>query len=196
MPPINKNLIPLLLFILSYVLIQLFHYDMTVFIYIVSSLLFFTLVWQWIKWSSRENEWRRLTAIPLIQLTNVQLHQLLKEVFRRQGYQVEENQGIAAFILMKRKKKTSVFIHHSEVTSPTIQQLINFNQNKNLTNSVLVSIEGFSLSTKKLAKANRITLINTEILQALTEHLNQSRLFFRPATKKQQHSNSSQSIDS
>ncbi|MED1560994.1 hypothetical protein AJ85_01605 [Alkalihalobacillus alcalophilus ATCC 27647 = CGMCC 1.3604] len=191
----KKNLIPILLFICSYLLIQLYHFNQLLFLYTASALALIVSSWQLNKWSKRQKKLKQLASKSNSDLTTVELHQLLKLLFKKQGYQVEENEGIAAFLLKKNKKKTSVFIQNKEVTSPTIQQLINYNQNKMVNHSFLVCIEGYSLSTKKLAHANRITLINENVLDAMKEHILQRRFF---STKQQtsEKNSSSRSVDS
>ncbi|KGA98810.1 hypothetical protein BALCAV_0202600 [Alkalihalobacillus alcalophilus ATCC 27647 = CGMCC 1.3604] len=101
----KKNLIPILLFICSYLLIQLYHFNQLLFLYTASALALIVSSWQLNKWSKRQKKLKQLASKSNSDLTTVELHQLLKLLFKKQGYQVEENEGIAAFLLKKNKRK-------------------------------------------------------------------------------------------
>ncbi|KYG26602.1 hypothetical protein [Alkalihalobacillus trypoxylicola] len=185
----KKRLVPVLLFLIGFSLVQIYHYNRTYSIYALFAVLITFTIKSLKQYKAMLKERNSLLLKPIKDLTKVEIGTLLFYLFKKQGYKIiaqeylekEESQYL---LIQKRKKRVAVMIFQSNIEKKHLEHLKNLKAQLRSNSSFLVSIQGFTPMIKKYAVANKMTLMNTTILEAMKLHLFEKQMMNKKITNK------------
>ncbi|MCM3759546.1 restriction endonuclease [Alkalihalobacillus oceani] len=167
-------LLPVVLFVLTFLLVQLFHLDYTIFALTLSALLTVLGLRYMVKNRSQIKLFDQAgSLLDLDEMTEQEFQQFLVPLFQYQGYSVTrpiKNEKRTADLIL-RKRGVKAVVHAKRQNGPLDKQAIldvmSLKQKYKATRLVIVTNRSFSLAAVKLARANKINLIDRTSLEAM-----------------------------
>ncbi|MFC0473159.1 restriction endonuclease [Halalkalibacter kiskunsagensis] len=174
--------VPTILFVLTYFLVQLYNYNLTLFGFVLASILSTIGITYLLKTSKLVSPHLSTTILNIDDISDPEFHQLLVPIFQRQGYSVNKtklNRKSTANLIL-RKKGLKAIVHtkrqSNNVGSSFIQEAIACKEMYQAKKSIVVTNRHFTTAAKKVARANKVTLIDRDSLDAMLDsYLQQKR---------------------
>lgn len=167
-------LLPVVLFVLTFVLVHLFHLDYTIFGLTLSALLTVLGLRYMVKNISQIKLFDQAgSLLDIDEMTEQEFLQFLVPLFQSQGYSVtrpkKTEKRTADLILRKRGVKAVVHAkrQNGPLDKQAILEVMSLKQKYKATRLVIVTNRSFSLASVKLARANKINLIDRTSLEAM-----------------------------
>lgn len=166
---------PLILFLTTYLLVQLYHYDIKLFGLTISLALSLLGIWYFVRATNINSRYQTTTMMNVDAMTDQEFHQLLISLFRRQGYSVNSintnEQNCADLIAIKNGTKAVVYAKRQQaiIDKQVIQDALLTKKTRQATQVIVVTNNPFSHAAKKLAQANKVNLIDRDSLDALLD---------------------------
>ncbi|MCM3714171.1 restriction endonuclease [Halalkalibacter oceani] len=167
-------LLPVVLFIMTFLLVQLFHLDYTIFGLTLSALLTFLGLRHIAKNGARIKLLDPSgSLLDIDEMTEQEFQQFLVPLFQSQGYSVtrpKKNEKRTADLIL-RKRGVKAVVHAKRQNGPldkqAVLEVMSLKQKYKATRLVIVTNRSFSLAAIKLARANKINLIDRTSLEAM-----------------------------
>ncbi len=171
----NRNnrypFLPLILFIITYAVVQLYYVNYTLFAIALAFILSLCGIWYAVQaYTLNLSMAHALKQID--EMSNDDFLSFLILLFRRQGYAVKKNNDpFVHLILKKRSKKTLVHVHQERerITKKRIERLLVKKLQDQATSIMLITNRTFTKEEIQLAHANKINLIDRESLDAMLD---------------------------
>ncbi|WP_227936507.1 restriction endonuclease [Alkalihalobacillus deserti] len=166
------KLIPIFLFLTTYILVQLYNYDFTIFGFTLAALLTFTGMWYLFKEYKLTSRHLSANFLNIDDLPDREFQQLLVPIFQRQGYSVnkmkENYKSKADLVLRKKGLKAIVFVKRqtSNVGSNLIKDALASKSLYQASKVIVVTNRHFTKAAKQVGRANKVILIDRDSLDA------------------------------
>ncbi|WP_052144739.1 restriction endonuclease [Halalkalibacter okhensis] len=179
----NRNaLLPIYLFLATYILVQLYNYSFTVFGFVLAAILSalgITHLLKTSKWISRHLSSELLN---IDELPDKEFQQLLVPLFQKQGYSVSKtrvNRKAQPDLILRKKGLKAIVVakrQANQVPAAFVQDVLTLKPNFQAKQVIIVTNSHFTNSAKRVARANKITLIDRDSLDAMCDmYLEQKR---------------------
>ncbi|MFC0562078.1 restriction endonuclease [Halalkalibacter alkalisediminis] len=167
--------IPIYLFLITYLLVQLYHYDFTIFGFTLATLLTFTGIWYWFKEYKLTSRYLSAEFLNIDEIPDKDFQKLLVPIFQRQGYSVnkmkENYRSKADLVLRKKGVKAIVFAKRqtSNIGSNLIKDALASKPTYQASKVIVVTNRHFTKAAKQVARANKVVLIDRDSLDAMLD---------------------------
>jgi restriction system protein len=169
------KLVPIFLFLITYFLVQLYNYNFTVFGFTLAALLTLTGVWYLFKEYKITSKHISADFFKIDELPDREFQQLLVPIFQGQGYSVnkmkENYKSKADLVLRKKGVKAIVFARrqNNNIGSNLIKDAVGCKTLYQASKVIVVTNRHFTKAAKLEARANKVTLIDRDSLDALLD---------------------------
>ncbi|WP_332698054.1 restriction endonuclease [Halalkalibacter lacteus] len=167
--------LPTILFVITYFLVQLYNYNLTLFGFVLAFILSAIGVTYLIKTSKFVSKHLSTSLLNIDEISDPEFNQLLVPIFQRQGYSVnktKQNRKSTANLIL-RKKGLKAIVHtkrqSNNVGSSFIQEAIACKEMYQAKRSIIVTNRHFTKAAKQVARANKVTLIDRDSLDAMLD---------------------------
>ncbi|GAE34247.1 restriction endonuclease [Halalkalibacter akibai] len=167
--------LPIILFLITYILVQLYNYDFTVFGVSLALLLSMTGIWLLFKEYKLTSPHITAEFLNVDDLPDRQFQQLLVPIFQAQGYSVnkmkEHYKSKADLVLRKKGVKAIVFARRqtNNVGANAIKEALACKSLYQASRVIFVTNRQFTEAAKQEARANKMILIDRDSLEALLD---------------------------
>ncbi|ARK31813.1 restriction endonuclease [Halalkalibacter krulwichiae] len=171
----TNKFVPISFFLTTYIMVQLYNYDFTLFGLSLAALLTFIGIWYLFKEYKIFSPHRSATFMNIDEISDQEFQQLLVPIFQNQGYSVnkmkETYKSKADLILRRKGEKAIVFLKRqaNNVGSTVIKDAISCKPTYQASKVIVVSNRQFTKSAKLEARANKVILIDRDSLDALLD---------------------------
>ncbi|GAE28332.1 hypothetical protein JCM9140_4549 [Halalkalibacter wakoensis JCM 9140] len=171
----RKPLYPVFLFLLTYFLIQLYHYSFSLFGFALAVTLSSIGIFQLLKTSKWVSKHLSTTLLNIDELPEQEFQQLLVPLFQKQGYSVNRTKGNrkAQPDLIVRKKGVKALVlakrQTTDIQANFIHDCLSLKPSFQANRLIIVTNSHFTKSAKQVAHANKVTLIDRDSLDAMLD---------------------------
>lgn len=169
------KLVPIYLFLTTYILVQLYNYDFTIFGFTFAAMLTMIGVWYLFKEYKLTSRYLSAEFLNIDEIPDKDFQQLLVPIFQRQGYSVnkmkENYRSKADLVLRKKGVKAIVYAKRqtSNIGSNFIKDALASKSTYQASKVIVVTNRHFTKAAKQVARANKIVLIDRDSLDAMLD---------------------------
>lgn len=174
--------LPTILFTMTYLLVQLYNYNYTLFGISLTVVLTSAGIWYVIKASKISSRYLSTTLMNVDEMTDQEFHELLVPLFQRQGYSVSRTKtnGKNKADLILRKRGLKAIVHakrqNALIDKQTVLDALITKPTYQATRVIIITNSTFTKAAKQLARANKMNLIDRDSLDAMLDaYLRQKR---------------------
>ncbi|MCL7747904.1 restriction endonuclease [Halalkalibacter alkaliphilus] len=171
----HNSLLPIYLFLTTYILVHLYNYSFTIFGFVLAAILStlgITNLLKTSKWISRHlsSELLNIDEIP-----DREFQQLLVPLFQKQGYSVSRtkvNRKAQPDLILRKKGLKAIVVakrQTNQVSANFVHDVLALKPNYQARRVIIVTNSQFTKSAKRIARANKITLIDRDSLDAMLD---------------------------
>ncbi|MDT8862983.1 restriction endonuclease [Alkalihalobacillus sp. MEB130] len=186
MPALKRKqrnpLIPIYLFLTTYVLVQLYNYSFTLFGFVLAALLSSIGLVKLLKTSKWVSQHLSTELLNIDELPEREFQQMLVPLFQKQGYSVSKTKGnrkLQPDLILRKKGLKAIVVakrQQNQVGSSFVHDVIALNPLYQAKRTIIVTNSHYTKAAKRVARANKVILIDRDLLDAMLDsYLEQKR---------------------